>query len=58
MIVWGFGKLFGEQTWRKQLGETLRRYMETGEYLEKILKRDLALDRKYGRRRMALSGRR
>ena len=23
-----------EQTWRKQLGETLQRYMETGEYLE------------------------
>ena len=35
MTVRGFGKSFGEQTWRKQIGETLWRYMEIGEYLEK-----------------------
>ena len=57
MTVRGFGKSFGEQTWRKQLGETIWRYTEIGEYLEKILKRDLDLDRMSGRRRMALSDR-
>ena len=30
----GFGKSFGEQTWRKQLRETLWRYTEIGEYLK------------------------
>ena len=30
----GFRKSFGEQTWRKQLKETLWRYTEIEEYLE------------------------
>ena len=34
MTVRGFEKSFGEHTWRKQLGETLRGYTEIGEYLE------------------------
>ena len=34
LTVWGFEQSFGEQTWRKQLGETLWRYMRIGEYLE------------------------
>ena len=29
-------KSFGEQIWRKQLGETLWRYTKIGEYLENI----------------------
>ena len=41
---------------KTQLEETLWRYTEIGEYLGKILKRDLALDRMFGQRRMSLSG--
>ena len=54
----GVQKIVWKANMEKKLGETLWRYAEIGEYLGKILKRDLALDRTSGRRRMALSGQR